>query len=75
MGERPRRKRTVRFRTSFSNTIYDVMCSRGWKETDSETDWDLHWAERDWVYEARFLIFRARARSVLPVPGGPSNTI
>ena len=51
--ERPRRKRqnTVRFRTSFSNTIYDVMCSRGWKETDSETDWDLHWAERDWVYE------------------------
>jgi hypothetical protein len=40
MGDRPRRKRThaIKFRTSFSNTIYDVMCSRGWKETDSETD-------------------------------------
>ena len=21
------------------------------EETDSETDWDIHWAERDWVYE------------------------
>ena len=44
-------KRSVRFRTSFSNTIYDVMTSRNWKETDSETDWDVHWAEREWVYE------------------------
>ena len=44
-------KRSVRFRTSFSNTIYDVMTSRSWKETDSETDWDVHWAEREWVYE------------------------
>ena len=46
-----RSKRVVRFRTSFSNTIYDVMTSRSWKETDSETDWDVHWAEREWVYE------------------------
>ena len=46
-----RSKRAVKFRTSFSNTIYDVMSSRAWKETDSETDWDLHWAEREWVYE------------------------
>ena len=44
-------KRSVRIRTSFSNTIYDVMTSRNWKETDSETDWDVHWAEREWVYE------------------------
>ncbi|KAJ1459998.1 tubulin-tyrosine ligase family-domain-containing protein [Pelagophyceae sp. CCMP2097] len=46
-----RTRRPVKFRTSFSNTIYDVLCSRNWKETDSETDWDLHWAEREWVYE------------------------
>ena len=28
------------------------MCTRGWRETDSETDWDFFWAEREWVYEA-----------------------
>jgi len=37
----------VRFRTSFKNTIYDVMKSRGWKE--NETDWDFHWADRCWM--------------------------
>jgi len=47
----PSRSRTVKFRTSFSNTIYDVMCAKGWEETDSETDWDFHWSERDWVFE------------------------
>lgn len=46
-----RNERVVRFRTSFSNTIYDVMLGRGWKETDSDTDWDMHWAEREWVYD------------------------
>ena len=24
---------------------------RGWKETDAELDWDIHWADREWVYE------------------------
>ena len=47
----PRRRPTIKFRTSFANTIYDVMTARGWKETDSDTDWDFHWAEREWVYE------------------------
>ena len=47
----PRRRHAIRFRTSFANTIYDVMTARGWKETDSDTDWDFHWAEREWVYE------------------------
>ncbi|GMH79404.1 hypothetical protein TrST_g8540 [Triparma strigata] len=41
----------VKFRTSFSNTIYDVLCAKGWEETDSEHDWDVHWAEREWVFE------------------------
>lgn len=45
------RRPTIKFRTSFSNTIYDVLVGRGWKETESEADWDIHWAEREWVYE------------------------
>ena len=40
----PRRRPTIKFRTSFANTIYDVMTARGWKETDSDTDWDFHCA-------------------------------
>ena len=27
------------------------MKNRGWKETESETDWQILWAEREWVYE------------------------
>ena len=27
------------------------MKARGWKETDNESDWDVHWAEREWTYE------------------------
>ena len=29
----PRRCPTIKFRTSFANTIYDAMIARGWKET------------------------------------------
>lgn len=41
----------VRFKSSFRNTIYDVMKSRGWKESDATADWDIYWAERDIIYE------------------------
>eukprot|EP01006_Ploeotia_vitrea_P000478 TRINITY_DN10312_c0_g1_i1.p1 TRINITY_DN10312_c0_g1~~TRINITY_DN10312_c0_g1_i1.p1 ORF type:complete len:418 (+),score=41.95 TRINITY_DN10312_c0_g1_i1:44-1297(+) len=41
----------LRFRTSLHNTIYDVAKGRCWKETDSETDWDLHWADVHWIRE------------------------
>lgn len=41
----------IRFKTSFRNTIYEVMKRRGWKQTDSEMDWDFHWAEREWMFE------------------------
>lgn len=41
----------LRFRTSLRNTVLDVMRSRGWKETDSETDWDFHWADVGWIRE------------------------
>ena len=37
----------IRFKTSFRNTVYDVMKKRGWKYTDSDLDWDFHWAERE----------------------------
>ena len=40
-----------RFRTFLHNTICDVMLSRGWKETDSETEWDFFWADVHWMRE------------------------
>ena len=27
------------------------MKDRGWKETDSEQDWDVFWADVHWVHE------------------------
>jgi len=46
------RRRAVRFRTSLRNTVLDVLeAQRGWLETDSEFDWDLHWADVGWVRE------------------------
>ncbi|KAA0155290.1 hypothetical protein FNF27_05706 [Cafeteria roenbergensis] len=51
---RSRPEGPIRFRVGGvfrSNTIYDVMMKRGWKETESDDDWDMHWADREWVYE------------------------
>lgn len=46
------RRRAIRFRTSLRNTVLDVLeAQRGWLETDSEFDWDLHWADVGWVRE------------------------
>lgn len=36
----------IRFKTTFTNTIYEVMKMRGWRETNSDSDWDFIWAER-----------------------------
>lgn len=41
---------TIKFKTNFRNTIYDTMIRRGWKETN-DIDWDIYWADRDYVYE------------------------
>jgi len=41
----------VRFRTTFHNTIYDVFRARGWRETESETDWDVAWVDTGWIRE------------------------
>lgn len=55
MERRPesgRARRTVWFRTSLRNTVLDVLeAQRGWEETQSEFDWDLHWADVGWVRE------------------------
>eukprot|EP01066_Platyproteum_vivax_P016338 Platyproteum_vivax@DN7088_c0_g1_i4.p1 len=42
---------TIKYKTAFQNTVSDVLASRGWIETDSDTDWDLHWCERDGLIE------------------------
>jgi len=40
----------ILFRTSFHNTVYDVLKDReGWRETDSEFDWDFNWAGVEWI--------------------------
>ncbi|KAL0489461.1 tubulin polyglutamylase [Acrasis kona] len=43
--------RPIRFRTGLHNTLFDVLKDRGYKFTDSELDWDLHWADVGWVKE------------------------
>lgn len=34
------------------NTIYDVLKSRGWKETDVDTEWHIFWCDKDWIHSA-----------------------
>mmetsp|Transcript_34447 Transcript_34447/g.75187 ORF Transcript_34447/g.75187 Transcript_34447/m.75187 type:complete len:501 (-) Transcript_34447:51-1553(-) len=41
----------VRFRCAFHNTVYDVLKARGFRETDSELDWDLFWCDKEWIHE------------------------
>lgn len=43
--------RDVRFRCAFHNTIYDVLKSRGFRETDAERDWDLFWCDKEWIHD------------------------
>ena len=50
MSSSNRSKRPLRFRTQFRNTVYDAMLKRGWRETEGD-EWDIHWAERDWINE------------------------
>eukprot|EP00842_Homolaphlyctis_polyrhiza_P003895 jgi/Hompol1/4506/HPOL_003660-RA len=41
----------IRFKTGLRNTVWDCMRDRGWKETDSDLDWDFFWADVHWVHE------------------------
>jgi hypothetical protein len=60
---RPLRRRSendspneIRFRTSFKNTIYEVMSKRAcWRETDHPTEWDFLWCVQGYVHVRCFL--------------------
>jgi tubulin polyglutamylase TTLL9 len=41
--------RQIRFRCPLRNTILDVLKRKGYRETESETDWDIFWAPRPWI--------------------------
>ena len=41
----------IRFKTSFHNTVYDVLRFRGYKETESELDWDIYWCDKEWIHD------------------------
>ena len=46
-------QQVIKYFCTFSNTIADVLASRGWREAeDDREDWDFVWADRDWVYSA-----------------------
>ena len=51
-GQGSSRQKTVRYFTTFTNTIADVLASRGWKEVGEHEDWDFVWADREWTYAA-----------------------
>ena len=40
----------IKFKTFFKNCILDALKRRGWKETDAD-DWDIFWAEKEWINE------------------------
>lgn len=40
---------TIRFKTNFTNCVQTALRNRQWKETDSELEWDIMWADRDWI--------------------------
>lgn len=29
----------------------EALRRRTWKEVDQETDWDIYWAEKEWIHE------------------------
>eukprot|EP00729_Bicosta_minor_P012028 gene12028-7345_t len=50
----PKRGGVLKFRTSFTNTVLDVMTEKGWERTQDDLEitphnWDIFWAEVGWV--------------------------
>jgi tubulin polyglutamylase TTLL9 len=39
----------VKYRTGFSNTVRDAFKRRGWTDTDSDLDWNIIWADKEWI--------------------------
>jgi tubulin polyglutamylase TTLL9 len=46
------RPQIIRYYCSFTNTVADVLASRGWKEVGESDEWDFVWADREWIYAA-----------------------
>lgn len=46
------RNQIIRYYCSFTNTIADVLGSRGWQEVGEHDEWDFVWADREWIYSA-----------------------
>jgi len=44
------KSQVIRYYCSFTNTIADVLSSRGWKEVEEDEEWDFVWADREWIY-------------------------
>jgi tubulin polyglutamylase TTLL9 len=38
---------TIKFKSSLKNTIYETLKRRGWKETESDSDFDFYWSEKN----------------------------
>ena len=51
-GRRASGSSVIKYYCSFSNTIADVLASRGWRKVDEDADWDFVWADREWIYAA-----------------------
>ena len=39
----------IRYFSTFRNTIDDVLAARGWQEVDEGEEFDIVWADREWV--------------------------
>ena len=60
----PNPPNTIRFKTNFGNKVYDVMKKREWKETDNDLEWDIIWADKDWIHDVMDYIHLAPNQKV-----------
>eukprot|EP00762_Andalucia_godoyi_P007582 ANDGO_00754.mRNA.1 putative alpha-tubulin polyglutamylase Ttll1 len=37
------------YRTTFTNTVHDALEKRGWRETESDQDFDVAWVSKGWI--------------------------
>ena len=53
----------IRYFSTFRNTVDDVLAARGWQEVEEGDEFDIVWADREWVtitfdYISNFLLRR-----------------
>jgi tubulin polyglutamylase TTLL9 len=41
----------IKYKTTFKNTVLDSLKKRQWKECDEENNWDIYWAEKEWIQD------------------------